>query len=130
MTFVTAYGYLVVHELMPIAEEERWLEMALGLAVAGCIYGDAALYAAVHMNPSLRFSAWKSDDMKVEFDKLFVDMDQDHRMAEYARVQKLVVEKAYTIPLLQSVGTMVTQSNVSVPWATSGWINLAKIVKN
>ena len=32
LTFVTAYGYLVVHELMPIAEEERWLEMALGHA--------------------------------------------------------------------------------------------------
>ena len=92
--------------------------------------GDPEMFTGYIMNPSLRFSAWKSDDMKVEFDKLFVDMDQDHRMAEYARVQKLVVEKAYTIPLLQSVGTMVTQSNVSVPWATSGWINLAKIVKN
>ena len=42
LTFVTAYGYLVVHELMPIAEEERWLEMALGLAVAGCVFGLAS----------------------------------------------------------------------------------------
>lgn len=92
--------------------------------------GDPEMFTGYIMNPSLRFSAWKSDDMKAEFDKLFVEMDQDKRMAEYARVQKLVVEKGYTIPLLQSVGTMVTQANVSVPWATSGWINLAKIVKN
>ena len=92
--------------------------------------GDPEVFTGFIMNPRLRFSAWKSDDMRDEFDKLFVEMNQDKRMTEYKRVHKLIRDNAYTIPLMQSVGTMVTQSNVNVPWYTSSWIRLSEITKN
>jgi non-ribosomal peptide synthetase-like protein len=42
LAFITASGYLIVHAVMPIAEQERWLEMAAALAVAGCLFGWAS----------------------------------------------------------------------------------------
>ncbi len=47
LAFVTASGYLIVQEVMPIAEQERWLETATALAVAGCLFGWASFLLVV-----------------------------------------------------------------------------------
>ena len=47
LAFITASGYLIVLAVMPIAEQERWLEMAAALAVAGCLFGWASFLLVV-----------------------------------------------------------------------------------
>jgi non-ribosomal peptide synthetase-like protein len=42
MSFVIASGYLVVHLVMPLAEDDRWLAVAGALSLAGCLYGVAS----------------------------------------------------------------------------------------
>lgn len=44
---VTAVGYTVVSKLMPVAAEERWLEVVISLAGAGLIYGLACFLFVV-----------------------------------------------------------------------------------
>ena len=47
LAFVIASGYLIVQVVMPLAGDEQWLETALGLAVAGCLYGVASFLLVV-----------------------------------------------------------------------------------
>jgi non-ribosomal peptide synthetase-like protein len=42
LAFVIASGYLIVQVVMPLAEDEEWLWMAVALGLAGCLYGTAS----------------------------------------------------------------------------------------
>jgi non-ribosomal peptide synthetase-like protein len=39
LAVVIAAGYLIIQLVMPIAGEEKWLQMAAALALAGCLFG-------------------------------------------------------------------------------------------
>jgi non-ribosomal peptide synthetase-like protein len=47
LAFAIAAGYLIVQMVMPLAGEEKWLKMVLGLALAGCLYGAASFLLVV-----------------------------------------------------------------------------------
>ena len=47
LAFAIAAGYLIVQLVMPLAGDERWLAMFLGLALAGCVYGTASFLLVV-----------------------------------------------------------------------------------
>jgi len=47
LAFVIASGYLIVQMVMPLAGDQKWLRMALDLALAGCLYGVASFLLVV-----------------------------------------------------------------------------------
>lgn len=47
LAFMISIGYLIVHMVMPLAEEQRWWALIGGLALAGWIYGLASLLLVV-----------------------------------------------------------------------------------
>lgn len=47
LAFTTASGYLIVHEVMPIAEQGRWLATGAALALAGCMFGCSSFLLVV-----------------------------------------------------------------------------------
>ena len=47
LAFVIASGYLIVQMVMPLAGDEEWLQMLVGLAIAGCLYGAASFLLVV-----------------------------------------------------------------------------------
>ena len=47
LAFVIASGYLIVQMVMPLAGDEEWLQMSLGLALAGCLYGASSFLLVV-----------------------------------------------------------------------------------
>lgn len=49
MSFVIATGYLIVHSVMPYAEEEEWPQAIAALSVAGCLYGLASFALVLAM---------------------------------------------------------------------------------
>ncbi len=49
MSFVIATGYLIVHSVMPFAEEEAWPQAVAALSLAGCLYGLASFLLVVAM---------------------------------------------------------------------------------
>ncbi len=53
LAFVIAAGYLIVHTVMPLAEEEEWLRVAMALALAGCLYGLASFLLVVGLKWTL-----------------------------------------------------------------------------
>jgi peptide/nickel transport system substrate-binding protein len=84
--------------------------------------GDPEIYAGYILHPDLRFSAWKSDDMRERIRALFAEVDQERRFAGYRETERYAVEQGYSIPLLQGVTTVahVRQLNFQ-PWQ-NGWI--------
>jgi len=49
MSFVIATGYLIIHLVMPYAEEEQWLQVMGALSLAGCLYGLASFVLVLAM---------------------------------------------------------------------------------
>ena len=47
LAFVIASGYLIVQVVMPLAGDELWVQTAIGLAVAGCLYGMVSFLLVV-----------------------------------------------------------------------------------
>lgn len=84
--------------------------------------GDPEMYTGYILHPGLRFSAWKSDDMLEKLVPLFKEMDNAKRMAGYRDVAVYSVNKGYSIPLLQSVTTIIHRSELNyAPWK-NGWV--------
>lgn len=90
---------------------------------------DPELFTGYIMNPKLRYSAWKSADMEPMMGAVFQESNYDKRIKEYETINRYVMDRAYSIPLLQQVGTVVHGANVSVTWYKSGWIRFAEISK-
>lgn len=49
MSFVIATGYLIIHTVMPYAEEGHWSEALGALSLAGCLYGLASFVLVLVM---------------------------------------------------------------------------------
>lgn len=47
MALIISAGYLIIHQVMPLAEEQRWWAVIGALALAGCIYGLGSLLLVV-----------------------------------------------------------------------------------
>ncbi|MGE0736686.1 MAG: ABC transporter substrate-binding protein [Alphaproteobacteria bacterium] len=90
---------------------------------------DPELFTGYIMNPKLRYSAWKSADMEPIMGKLFQESNYDKRIKEYEKVNRMVMEQAYSIPILQQVGTIAHTDKVTINWYKSGWIRYAEISK-
>ena len=68
--------------------------------------GDPESFASL-LNPSKRFSLWKSPDIPPRLNPLLTEVDYDKRVKGYLEFDQWAVEQGYAFPLLQGIGTVV-----------------------
>jgi peptide/nickel transport system substrate-binding protein len=84
--------------------------------------GDPEIFAGYLLNPKLPFSAWKGKEVGEKMAPLFNIADYDKRIAGWRELNKFVIERGATIPLLQSVQTVVRKKKLSYVKYENGWI--------
>lgn len=90
--------------------------------------GDPEIFAGYLLNPKMPFSAWKGMDVGAKVIELFGVADYEARVAGYKELNRFVVEHGATIPLLQSVQTLVRKTALSYEKFGNGWV-LASTMK-
>ena len=84
--------------------------------------GDPEIFSGYLLNPKLPFSAWKDEAVGGRILKLFNVADYNARIAGYREVERFAVEQGATIPLLQSVLTVVRKHNLQYTKYGNGWV--------
>ncbi|PWT91536.1 MAG: ABC transporter substrate-binding protein [Proteobacteria bacterium] len=84
--------------------------------------GDPEIFTGYLLNPNKPFSAWKGAEIGEKLKPLFGMVDYEKRIAGYRELNRFVVETGATIPLLQSVLTLVRKKNLSYSKYANGWI--------
>lgn len=84
--------------------------------------GDPEIFAGYMLNPNMPFSSWKGEEPGKELAALFVEPDYDKRIAGYQKVNQMAVEIGATIPLLQSVQTLVRKKDLEYTKYGNGWL--------
>jgi peptide/nickel transport system substrate-binding protein len=84
--------------------------------------GDPEIFAGYLLSPKMPFSAWKGMDVGAKVLELFEIADYKKRVEGYKALNKLAVEAGATIPLLQSVITVVHKKNLNYTKYANGWI--------
>ncbi len=84
--------------------------------------GDPEIFAGYLLNPKMPFSAWKGMDVGAKVLELFNVADYDQRIAGYRALNRVAVEDGATMPLLQSVLTLVRKKTLAYTKYANGWI--------
>jgi peptide/nickel transport system substrate-binding protein len=84
--------------------------------------GDPEIFSGYLLNPKMPFSAWKDEAVGGRVLKLFNVANYDERIAGYRDVERFAVEQGATIPLLQSVLTVVRKKNLQYTKYGNGWV--------
>ncbi len=114
---------------LEVIEQAKYFELNHNGQLPGpCLYswanstGDPEIYTGYLLNPDLRFSAWKSEDMRTRMRALFAETNQETRFQGYRDVARYAVEQGYTIPLLQGVSTLVHVQGLNYQAWQNGWV--------
>jgi peptide/nickel transport system substrate-binding protein len=84
--------------------------------------GDPEIFAGYMLNPKMPFSPWKDEDIGNKTLALFNVADYDKRIAGYKELERYAVENGASMPLLQSVVTLVRKKNLSYTKYGNGWV--------
>ena len=84
--------------------------------------GDPEIFAGYLLNPKMPFSAWKGMEVGQKVIDLRGVADYDRRIAGYRDLNRFAVESGATIPLLQSVLTVVRKQNLTYAKYANGWL--------
>jgi len=84
--------------------------------------GDPEIFAGYLLNPNMPFSAWKGMEVGEKVVKLFGVADYGARIAGYKELNRFAVEFGATIPLLQSVQTLVRKKKLAYEKFGNGWV--------
>jgi peptide/nickel transport system substrate-binding protein len=84
--------------------------------------GDPEIFSGYQLNPKMPFSPWKDEDIGQKVLALFGVADYDKRIAGYRDLERYAVENGATMPLLQSVVTVVRKNNLSYTKYGNGWV--------
>jgi peptide/nickel transport system substrate-binding protein len=84
--------------------------------------GDPEIYSGYLLNPKLPFSAWKDMAVGQKVLDLFNVADYRTRIDGYRALEREAVESGATIPLLQSVQTIVRKKTLDVAKYGNGWV--------
>jgi peptide/nickel transport system substrate-binding protein len=84
--------------------------------------GDPEIFAGYLLNPKMPFSAWKGMEVGQKVIDLRSMADYDRRIAGYRDLNRFAVESGATIPLLQSVLTVVRKQNLTYAKYANGWL--------
>ena len=83
---------------------------------------DPEIYAGYLLNPKLPFSPWKDPVLGEKVLALFNIADEKQRIAGWRALNKEAVEIGATMPLLQSVQTLVRSKTLSYTKYGNGWV--------
>jgi len=84
--------------------------------------GDPEIFTGRILDPRMRFSTWKEPELGDEFDRLNTQMDEEKRLEGYRQLNIKAAENAWSIPVLQSVSTIVHNKDLNVPTYQTGYI--------
>jgi peptide/nickel transport system substrate-binding protein len=84
--------------------------------------GDPEIFAGYLLNPKMPFSAWKGMEVGEKVLELFNVADYQKRIEGYRALNRFAIEAGATIPLLQSVLTLVRKKNLAYTKYANGWI--------
>jgi peptide/nickel transport system substrate-binding protein len=84
--------------------------------------GDPEIFLGYQLNPKMPFSPWKDDDIGQKVLALFSVADYDKRVAGYRDLERYAVENGASLPLLQSVITLVRKKNLAYTKYANGWV--------
>ena len=84
--------------------------------------GDPEIFSGYQLNPKMPFSPWKDEDIGQRVLALFNVADYDERIAGYRALERYAVENGATMPLLQSVVTVVHKKNLGYTKYGNGWV--------
>jgi peptide/nickel transport system substrate-binding protein len=84
--------------------------------------GDPEIFSGYQLNPKMPFSPWKDEDIGQKVLALFGVADYDKRIAGYRELERYAVEHGATMPLLQSVVTVVRKKNLTYTKYGNGWV--------
>jgi peptide/nickel transport system substrate-binding protein len=84
--------------------------------------GDPEMYGGYLLDPKSIFSAFKTDDLAPKFQPLLVEMDERKRLESYKAAHRYAAEKGYTIPLYQTVKSIVHQKGVATTKYDNGFV--------
>src|SRR5436190_7543028 len=84
--------------------------------------GDPEIFGGYLLNPKMPFSAWKDMEVGQKVLDLFGMADYDRRIAGYRDLNRFAVESGATMPLLQSVLTIVRKQNLAYTKYGNGWL--------
>ena len=84
--------------------------------------GDPEIYAGYLLNPRLPFSPWKDMTLGQKVIDLFNVADEAQRIAGWRALNKEAAEIGATMPLLQSVQTLVRKKALNYTPYGNGWV--------
>ncbi len=88
----------------------------------GNAVGDPEMYGGYLLDPKSIFSAFKADEMGQKIHPLLTETDDAKRMAGFRDAHRFAAERGFTIPLLQTVKTIVHRNEVQVVKYDNGWV--------
>lgn len=84
--------------------------------------GDPEIFAGYLLNPKMPFSAWKGPEIGAKVQALFAEPDYAKRIEGYKELNREAVATGATIPLLQSVQTVVRRKGLDYTHYGNGWV--------
>ena len=84
--------------------------------------GDPEMYGGYLLDPRAIFSAFKAEEYRDRIAALLIEPNEAKRFEGYRALHRDAVEKGYSIPLLQSVRTVVHQATVNYVKYDNGWV--------
>ena len=84
--------------------------------------GDPEIFSGYLLNPAMPFSSWKGEEPGNQLPALFAEPDYDKRIAGYQALNRQATEMGATIPLLQSVQTLVRKEGLGYQKYGNGWV--------
>ncbi|MDF2808988.1 MAG: Extracellular solute-binding protein family 5 [Microvirga sp.] len=84
--------------------------------------GDPEIFAGYLLNPKMPFGTWKGMEIGEKVIALFSEPVYEKRIAGYRALNREAVEAGATIPLLQSVQTLVRKKNLNYVKYGNGWV--------
>src|SRR5580698_4603770 len=84
--------------------------------------GDPEIFIGYNLNPKMPFAPWKDDYFGNKDLALFGVADYDKRIAGYKDLEREAVENGASMPLLQSVVTVVRKKNLTYTKYGNGWV--------
>lgn len=89
--------------------------------------GDPENFAGRILNPELRFSAWRDPALAPRIAELYAMKLTPQRIEAYRKLQVEASENSWSVPLLQTVGNVVSRKGVAVPKYAAGYVLPAEI---
>lgn len=84
--------------------------------------GDPEMYGGFLLDPKSIFSAFKSDELAPKIQPLLSEIDNAKRLQGYRDAHKFAAERGFTIPLIQTVKTIVHRNDVQIVKYDNGWV--------